>query len=59
MLKGEYGREALKVGLQLEKKFGVNPYTFGIGGAADSHTALATADENNFFGKSTSVEPSA
>lgn len=59
MLKGEYSREALKLGLQLEKKFGVNPYKFGVGGATDSHTALATADENNFFGKSTSVEPSA
>ena len=59
MLKGEYGREALKLGLQLEKKFGVNPYKFGVGGATDSHTALATADEDNFFGKSTSVEPSA
>ncbi|MEH6549309.1 MAG: DUF3604 domain-containing protein [Pseudomonadales bacterium] len=59
MLKGEYGREALKLGLQLEKKFGVNPYKFGIGGATDSHTALATADEDNFFGKSTSVEPNA
>ncbi|MCX2980565.1 DUF3604 domain-containing protein [Halieaceae bacterium IMCC14734] len=58
MLKGEYGREALKLGLQLEKKFGVNPYKFGVGGATDSHTALATADEDNFFGKSTSVEPS-
>ena len=59
MLPGEYGREALKLGLQLEKKFGVNPYKFGVGGATDSHTALATADEDNFFGKSTSVEPSA
>lgn len=59
MLKGEYGREALKLGLQLEKKFGVNPYKFGVGGATDSHTALATADEDNFFGKSTSVEPNA
>jgi hypothetical protein len=59
MLKGEYGREALKQGLLLERKLGVNPYKFGIGGATDSHTALATADEDNFFGKSTSVEPSA
>ncbi len=59
MLAGEYGRSALKLGLQLEKKFGVNPYKFGVGGATDSHTALATADEDNFFGKSTSVEPSA
>ncbi len=59
MLKGEYAREALKQGLALEAKFGYNPYKFGFGGATDSHTALATADEDNFFGKSTSVEPSA
>jgi hypothetical protein len=58
MLKGEYAREALKQGLALEKKLGYNPYKFGVGGATDSHTALATADEDNFFGKSTSVEPS-
>jgi hypothetical protein len=57
MLAGEYGREALKRGLALEAKFGVNPYKFGFGGATDSHTALATADEDNFFGKSTSAEP--
>jgi uncharacterized protein DUF3604 len=59
MLKGEYAREAFKQGLLLEKKLGYNPYKFGVGGATDSHTALATADEDNFFGKSTSVEPSA
>jgi Protein of unknown function (DUF3604) len=58
MFKGEYAREALKQGLALEAKLGYNPYKFGVGGATDSHTALATADEDNFFGKSTSVEPS-
>ena len=58
MLKGEYAREALKQGLLLEKKLGYNPYKFGFGGATDSHTGLATAEEENFFGKSTSVEPS-
>ena len=58
MFKGEYAREALKQGLLLEKKLGFNPYKFGFGGATDSHTSLATADEDNFFGKSTSVEPS-
>ena len=57
MLKGEYAREALKQGLKLEERFGVNPYKFGFGGATDSHTSLATAEEDNFFGKSTSVEP--
>lgn len=58
MLNGEYAREALKRGLALEKKFGTNPYKFGLAGATDSHTALATAEEENFFGKSVSTEPS-
>ena len=59
MLPREYAREALKQGLALKKKFGINPYKFGMVGATDSHTSLATAEEDNFFGKSTSVEPSA
>jgi hypothetical protein len=59
MLNREYAREALKVGMKLEKKFGVNPYKFGMVGATDAHTSLSTAEEDNFFGKSTSVEPSA
>jgi hypothetical protein len=59
MLKGEYAREALKQGLVLEKKLGTNPYKFGLVGATDSHTGMTTAEEDNFFGKSTSVEPSA
>ncbi len=58
MLEREYAREALKNGLKLEKKFGTNPYKFGMVGATDSHTSLSTAEEENFFGKSTSVEPS-
>jgi hypothetical protein len=58
MLQREYAREALKNGLKLEKKFGTNPYKFGLIGATDSHTGLPTAEEENFFGKSTSVEPS-
>ncbi len=59
MLQGEYAREALKSGLVLEEKLGTNPYKFGMVGATDSHTGLSTAEEDNFFGKSTSVEPSA
>jgi len=58
MLKHEYAREALKQGLALEKKLGTNPYKFGMVGATDSHTSLSTAEEENFFGKSVSVEPS-
>ena len=57
MLQREYAREALKNGLALEAKLGTNPYKFGLVGATDSHTALSTAEEENFFGKSTSAEP--
>ena len=59
MLEREYARSALKMGLELETKLGTNPYKFGMVGATDSHTALPTAEEENFFGKSTTVEPSA
>ena len=58
MLVGEYARTALQIGLELEKKLGVNPYKFGLIGATDSHTALATAEEENFFGKHSGAEPS-
>ena len=57
MLAGEYAREALKRGLVLEEKRGVNPYKFGIIGSTDSHTSLATAEEDNFFGKHFGYEP--
>ena len=59
MLQREYAREALKNGLALEQQLGTNPYKFGMVGATDSHTSLATAEEDNFFGKSTTTEPSA
>jgi hypothetical protein len=58
MLAKEYAREALKNGLALQKRFGTNPYKFGLVGATDSHTSLSTAEENNFFGKHTGYEPS-
>jgi hypothetical protein len=58
MLAGEYAREALKRGLVLEQKLGTNPYEFGMIGSTDSHTSLATAGENNFFGKQSGAEPS-
>ncbi len=57
MLAGSYVRSALLRGLTLERQLGVNPYAFGLVGSTDSHTALATADEDNFFGKHTGVEP--
>ncbi|NCN84649.1 MAG: DUF3604 domain-containing protein [Sphingomonadales bacterium] len=48
---GSYVREALKRGLELTLSVGANPFKFGMIGSTDSHTSLATADENNFFGK--------
>jgi hypothetical protein len=58
MLAGEYAREALKRGLLIEKRLGTNPYKFGQIGSTDSHTSLATAQEDNFFGKHSGAEPS-
>jgi hypothetical protein len=58
MLEFEYARSALKNGLKLEKELGVNPYKFGMVGSTDTHTALATSDEDNFWGKTSSSEPS-
>lgn len=57
MLRWEYAREALKTGLLLEKRLGVNPYKFGMIGSTDAHTALSAVEEDNFFGKHSGVEP--
>jgi hypothetical protein len=59
MLAGDYVREALKRGLAIEAKTGANPYKFGLIGSTDSHTSLATGDEDNFFGKHSGGEPNA
>jgi hypothetical protein len=58
MLQYEYGRSGLGIGLELEQKLGVNPYKVGFIGSTDSHTGLATAQEDNFFGKHSGAEPS-
>jgi|TARA_B110000977_G_scaffold148794_1_gene188643 hypothetical protein len=58
MIPFEYAREALKNGLALESAYGANPYKFGMIGSTDSHTSLATAAEDNFYGKhSAGMEP--
>jgi hypothetical protein len=59
MLEFEYARSALKNGLKMEAELGINPYKFGLIGSTDAHTGLATADSDNFWGKTTSSEPSA
>ena len=58
MFQYEYGRPALKLGLKLGSELGVNPFQFGMSAATDSHTALATAREDNYFGKLAKSEPS-
>ena len=47
----DYVRSALKTGLEFDRKLGANPYKFGMIGSTDSHTGLATAEEDNFMGK--------
>jgi Protein of unknown function (DUF3604) len=59
MLPREYAREALKRGLKYEAELGANPFKFGMIGATDSHTSLATTREENNFGKAAIVEPGA
>jgi hypothetical protein len=59
MLPREYAREALKRGMKYEDALGANPFKFGLIGSTDSHTSLATTEENNYFGKATPAEPSA
>jgi len=54
-----YARSALKLGLQQQSKLSVNPFKFGLIGSTDGHTALASADENNYWGKAYGAEPSA
>ena len=54
----EYLRQAFKHGLGVEARVGANPFKLGVIGSTDSHTSLATAAENDFWGKMTSMEPS-
>ncbi|MEN8788629.1 MAG: DUF3604 domain-containing protein [Flavobacteriaceae bacterium] len=57
MLQYEYARSGLLLGLKLEQKLGINPYKVGFVGATDSHTGLSTAEEENFYGKHSGMEP--
>jgi hypothetical protein len=59
MIDREYAREALKRGLAYEAELGANPFKFGMVGSTDSHTSLATTQEDNYFGKATPAEPGA
>ncbi|MCV6621189.1 MAG: DUF3604 domain-containing protein [Cellvibrionaceae bacterium] len=48
---GSFARPALKRGLELEQRYGANPFKFGFIGSSDTHTGLSSTEENNFHGK--------
>ncbi|MBW2425356.1 MAG: DUF3604 domain-containing protein [Deltaproteobacteria bacterium] len=54
---GSYARAALKNGLLLQSRIGVNPFRFAMIGSTDAHTSLATADEDNYWGKTANMPP--
>ena len=58
MINTEYVREALKNGLAVEARLGANPFKYGLAGGTDAHTGLTAAEENNYYGKYPSSEPS-
>lgn len=47
----DYVRSGLKRGLRIGQRTRVNPYQFGMIGSTDAHTALSSAEEDNFWGK--------
>ena len=55
--KGDFTRPALKRGLALKAELGTNPFKFGMIGSTDSHTSLAAAEEDNFWGTYSLYEP--
>ena len=57
--RGDFARPALKRGLSLDASLGVNPFKFGMIGSTDSHTSLAAAEDDNFWGTYALYEPSA
>ena len=59
MIRTEYWREALKSGLRLQATFGTNPFKLGAAGGTDTHTGMSAPEEDNFWGKLKTSEPSA
>ena len=57
-LPANYGRSALKQGLEFNSALGANPFKFGMIGSTDGHNGVSTTDEDNFFGKFVNSEPS-
>ena len=58
LMRFEYSRSALKLGLAQGQALGANPFKFGMIGATDSHTSFSNAEENNYLGKYAVATPS-
>jgi hypothetical protein len=48
---GGYVRDALKRGLEIQDKTGVNPYKMGFVAGSDSHNGAGPFEENHYFSK--------
>jgi len=57
MLASSYVRSTLMNGLEIQARIGENPFKFGLIGSTDAHTSLATADDDNFWGKTANMPP--
>ena len=55
---GSYVRNAWQRGLLMQERVGANPYKFGVIGSSDTHTAAASLQEDNYFGKIGSFDSS-
>jgi hypothetical protein len=58
VLKANYVRSALKLGLELDARLGANPYKAGMIGGNDAHIGVVTTREDNFFGEFANGLPS-
>ena len=58
LMRFEYSRSALKLGLAQKESLGTNPFKFGMIGATDSHTSFSNAEEDNYLGKYAVASPS-
>jgi hypothetical protein len=47
---GSFVRQALRRGLEIKDKVGVNPFAYGLIGSTDFHSGLSTSEENNYPG---------
>jgi len=49
--RSDYVRSALRRGLEIERRTGVNPFKLGMIGSTDSHTGMSAVEETAFAGK--------